>query len=182
MGDWLTWPFKMKAIRGLVYAIITFSIAIGMVFAGVKLYDYTREAKAIILPTLTPVPLIPEGGAGETGQERGDLQRETSLGATPMARQGDQGGITEETLRSPPSATPTPTPTLTPTLPPATPTITGTWAVVTGTAGAVLQVRAQPAGRVVGSLSEGTSVLVLKGCVLEQGTHWYLIQVGELKG
>ena len=182
VGDWLTWPFKMKAIRGLVYAIITFSIAIGMVFAGVKLYDYTREAKAIILPTLTPVSLIPEEGTEGTGREKSDLQREISPGVTPVARQGDHGGITEETLPSLPSATPTPTPTLTPTLPPATPTITGTWAVVIGTAGAVLQVRAQPAGRVVSSLSEGTSVLVLKGCVLEQGAHWCLIQAGELKG
>jgi len=84
------------------------------------------------------------------------------------------------TLTATPTATPTPTPTPTKTPTPTaipTPTATPTPWVVTVTRVGVtgLRVRYSPAGIVVGSLREGTAVVVIAGPVTLEGQAWYLV-------
>jgi len=80
------------------------------------------------------------------------------------------------TPTSTPTSTPTPTPTLTPTATP-TPTPTPTpWVLVVTQVGARgLRVRYSPAGIVVGSLREGTSVVVMDDPVTVEGQTWYRV-------
>jgi hypothetical protein len=111
----------------------------------------------------------------------------------------EQRGISLPT--STPTVTGTPavvattnTPTLVPTFTPAntisitkTPTPTATvfappTAVVTGTQGSPLRVRAQPAGEEIGQLPEGTVVTVLKGPVIEGDIEWRLVETEDVRG
>jgi hypothetical protein len=72
------------------------------------------------------------------------------------------------------TATPTPTPTITPT-PSATPTATPWVMFVTGVGRTGLRVRYSPDGTVMGSIAEGTTVIVEDGPVAVGETTWYRI-------
>jgi hypothetical protein len=95
-------------------------------------------------------------------------------------------------------ATSTPVPSPTPTIVVATPTATATsvtttavattmpvthtagiTATIAGTRGAMLRVRAQPGGEVIGHLAEDTRVFVLGEPVLQDGTDWYLVRTSS---
>ena len=97
----------------------------------------------------------------------------------------------EATSTSVPSPTPTvavTTPMMTATATPVTTTVVVTTptahamevtAIITGTGGSLLRVRAQPGGEVIGHLAEGTQVFVRGESVLQDGTGWYRVRMPD---
>jgi hypothetical protein len=53
--------------------------------------------------------------------------------------------------------------------------------VISGT-GEAVDVHAAPGGEVVGTLSIGSSVVLVKGPVVHEDVHWQMVEVGGMKG